>query len=130
MSKVITVAAGIAATLRASSEFAVVYDLPSPQPESKSATVVPSGGDSGVAHHDELRFTITVAVSPNDFTAGLSWLFSAPEIVRDILEGDPSCGGVCSAVHMQSWGSAYVSSMAGVDLLALDITLTPTYARP
>lgn len=130
MSAVTTVAAGIGTALRNTGRFKVVYDLPSPQPEAGSATVVPSGGDTGAEHFVELRFTVTVAVSMSDFTAGLAWLYAAPDAVRAALLPDPSCGGVCSAVHVQSWGAAYVTSAAGVDLLALDITLTPTYARP
>lgn len=130
MSAVTTVAAGIGTALRDTGRFKVVYDLPSPQPEAGSATVVPSGGNAGVAHLDELQYTVTVATSANDFTAGLEWLFDCPPVVRDALEADPSCGGVCSAVHLQSWGQAYLTSMAGVDMLALDITLTPTYATP
>ncbi len=126
----VTLASAIADTLSGSSFFSAVYPLPNPQPESQSASVVPAGGELSTATKSALSFVVTVVVSPLDYSAALGWLYQAAEEVSKALAADPTCGGACSGVRVAKWERAYLTSIiGGSDALALDVTLTPTYAK-
>ena len=130
MSAASNVAAGIAATLAQSPHFSTVYPLPSPQPESRSASVVPAGGQAETMAKSSLNFVVTVVATPSDYAAALAWLYEAPEVITALLLADPTCGGVCSGLRVMKWERVYLTSiMGGSDALALDVTLAPTYAK-
>lgn len=127
---IVRVAQGIADVLADTNEFEVVYSLPPPQTESRSATVLPTGGQPDSYCHAALRNDIILVSAPTDFSAAVGWLADRVDTVRDALDADPTCGGVCDGVGVASWGEFYTTTAGGgVDVLALRITLSETKAE-
>lgn len=125
-----SVADGIAAALDATGEFAVTYALPSPHTEAQSATVLPTGGRPEVPCTAALRFDVVLTADPSDVAEAFAWLMDRVSSVTDALAADPTCGGTCTGVAVESWGSVEMVSIGGgADALSLRVTLTETNPR-
>jgi len=124
---IVQVARGLAATIRTSAYFAIVYDLPSAQPEARSATIVPSGGKPESRYVSALTNDVLLVAPISDFESALEWLSDGVEAVSVAIDADPTCGGTCTGVRIASWAEFHTVTIGGgADALAIRITLSET----
>lgn len=124
---IIPVARGIAKTLEP--VFRVTYALPKAQTEASSATVVPTGGSPESRCVAALKFDVVLAAPITDFDASIEWLADKIGELSATLDMDPTCGGACTGVRVESWGEFYTASIgAGADAVCIRVTLSETNA--
>ena len=122
------VARGIANAVEAGRYFETVHPTPDPSAGAYSAVVVMTGGTAQTYTQAALQFDVVLSAPLTDFLASLDWLSEGIEAVGEALRADPRCQGSCTGVSVASWGEVYTSNLSGGDVLAVRVTLTPTYA--
>jgi len=104
-------AAALGAKLRATNEFAEVYDFPPAITLVQSATILPTGGEPETWDETALRFDVILVASTGDYPQALDWLSSAISTVNETL-------------GITGWGETYLTTANGSDVLAVRVTLT------
>ena len=122
------VARGIADALTRGGYFTAVYPTPNPGAAPFSAMVVMAGGTAQTYSAAALRFDVVLHAPLTDYLASLDWISEGIEAVGAALKADPKCGGACTGVTVESFAEVYSATLNGVDVLAVLVRLSPTYA--